>query len=338
MANSIKVTTICTPDWSPTESYARIAMHLADYFQQDGYVVNELGEHGRNRRYIPAMGGIFLGYPTHFKGNYSPLAYAGKKIAITMFESTALPEGWVEALNMMDYTVVPSEFCKSVFIDEGVHPDKVIMAPLGISPAFRESSYTRTKEKPYQYLAFLDRGRRKGWDTALSAFQMMAKENPDCHLTLKSKEGALPYIVTSGVPNVTIVEEDFDDYELAEFYSRFHVLINPNTGEGFGFIPREFAATGGIALSTNFGGTADEVENWGIPLDYDLVPAWAFHPEHPSLGMWAQPDMFDTVAKLKHVQSNMDQYMKKAANWSAFVKENYSWTPFCKTVKDLWES
>lgn len=330
-----KIVSICTPDWNPLESYARIAIKISDHFKAHGYFVNELGENHREKRYVASMGGIFLGYPTHFQ-NYNPLVYSGKRICITMFESDALPKGWVQALNQMDYVIVPSQFCHDVFLAEGVQEERLKLAPLGIGKDFLNYQ-ERALEEPYQYLAFIDRGRRKGWDVAYQAFQIMADKHPNCHLTLKGKEGSLPYLVKSGVPNTTTIEVDFDDCELAEFYGKHHVLINPNTGEGFGFIPREFAATGGISVSTNFAGTADEIENWGVPIDYQEVPAWPFHKDHPGLGQWAQPDIDDLVNKLTDIQTHMEEYLEKAKTWSDFATSYYTWDLLLDLIKELWE-
>lgn len=330
------VVTICTPDWSPEESYGRIAIQLSDHFSKQGYHVNEMGEYHRKKIYIPSMGAIFLAYPTHYR-DYGPLPFIGKKIALTMFESTRLPEGWVDALNEMDWVIAPSTFVNKVFLDEGVNPEKLLTQRLGISKAF--TIYKKRKVTHiHRYLAFIDRGRRKGWDTAFQAFQMLYKKYPNCHLTLKGKKGALPYAIKSEVPNTTIVETDFSDNELAEFYAQHEVLLNPNTGEGFGFLPREFAGTGGIPVTTDFGGTADGIKSWGIPIDYQLVSAWPFHDAHPGLGEWAQPDIFDLSKKLEHVHLNIQEYLKKAESWSQHVKDYYSWEPLCQMIQELWET
>lgn len=341
----IDIVTVYAPGhWDPYDSYGLIACQLARHLERPGVWVNAMGmgdtvvEHQpadvraiTARPIWAALGGILLGYPTTY-ARFSALATRGPRVAVTMFESTRIPAGWPPILNELDAVVVPSTFCRDVFAECGVTAPLHVV-PLGIGECYRPAP--RRMDRPFTFLAFMDRGRRKGGHYALQAFVRAFGDDPAYRLILKSRAADLKQVALN--PNVDIVQEDMTEQELYELYLQADVLVNPNMGEGFGLIPREFAATGGIALATDWGGTADDLDLWGYPIPYRLIPAWDDHERHKGLGLWAEPDV-DALARLmRQVAEHREAYRRQAWALAPAVHELYSWAAFADSVLNIWQ-
>ena len=283
----------------------------------------------------PSYGGILLGYPTTYEA-YGQLANAGKKIALTMFESSKIPPEWVPILNGVDAVIVPSKFCKDSFAACGVEVP-IHVVPLGINEVYKPVK--RPANRPLTFLAFLDRGARKGGHVAIQAFCLAFGDRKDVRLILKSRDPKVRMTATND--NIDIIQQDMSESELAALYGRCDVLINPNKGEGFGLIPREFAATGGIALTTEWGGTADHLDKWGWALPHSLVPAdWKGVKkfQNVDLGEWAEPDIEGIAAVLQEIAANRRTYQIAAMSRANNVHQLYSWPRFANHVYAVWES
>ena len=341
------ITVYSAKNWDPADSYGLIACQLALHLTRLGAHVNAAGlgetvmgsqpEDVRavtSRPLRPSLGGIVLGYPTNY-AHQGALLHCGPRIAITMFESTALPSGWVEPLNEMDAVIVPSWFCADVFRSCGVTVP-IHVVPLGVGEIYRYAE--RPRGRPLTFLAFLDRGARKGGITALQAFLMAFGEDMNYRLILKSRKAKVPLEFTN--PNITTIHQDMTEDELYRLYLDCDVLINAHKGEGFGLLPREFAATGGIAMTTAWSGTADGLGVWGYPLPYELVRAdWKGNKSlaGQELGVWAECDPARVATHLRIVAGNREYYQERAKTAAHQAMNLYSWRAFAEQVLGIWK-
>lgn len=322
-----------SPTFDPYDSYGRIASELASYALQQGWHVNGLAGDSPYRHIRPATGGIVLGYPTN-ADNYGALLNSGSRIIVTMFESTVLPDGWVEQLNTYAAVVVPAHFLVAVFQDNGVTaPIHVI--PLGVSAVFQDCQ-PRSRPaagQPLRFLGIADRGYRKGWQRVVQAFNAAFGDDPACELILKARQ--LPFQITN--PNIHIIAEDYTPEQLRDLYHACQVMVFPTHGEGFGLPPREFAATGGIALATDWGGTADGLAQWGIPLPTTLIPAWQYTPEWAgTLGQWAAIEQDVLKSQLRHIADHFEHFISTGVQAAGYVHSHYRWSSFSEQVLKLY--
>lgn len=341
---------ICMPGHvDPYDSYSLLGIELAKGLAADGAYVNMFPMGNRcmdtqdtqtksivAQPVRPAYGAIFLGYPTGYDKHVNPLVRFGQRIALTMFESSKIPGAWVEILNEMNAVIVPSAFCAETFAACGVDASLISVIPLGISDAYQPVK--RDRQRPLTFLAFMDRGARKGGHAAIQAFMLAFGERQDVRLVLKMRETKRPFAITN--ENIEVIQQDMTESELADLYGRCDVLINANKGEGFGLIPREFACTGGVSLATAWGGTVDDLPLWGHPLPYDLVPAdWKGNKilEGQDLGVWAEPRIEEIAEILLHVEENRDSYQDWALLNAPNVSQFYSWRRFATSILGIWE-
>lgn len=332
----MSVVNVFSPTWDACDSYGRIAHELATHLQQAGTHVNRFGDKSPEQVIRPCTGGIFLGYPSKFGEleKYFPLGSVGPRIAITMFESTGLPDEWAENLNDCAAVIVPAHFLVDVFRQNGVEaPIEVV--PLGVSEAFMETVQRRfvPEDKPFQFLCITDRWQRKNWDKVVFAFVNAFGGNQKYQLLLKGRQ--LPLKLKN--PNIRIIAEDYSDEQMARLYTRCQVMVFPSSGEGFGLPPREFAATGGIALATNWSGTADDIQYWGVPVPYTLAAAWAEKLDWAGiLGQWAAIDIATLADQMKFIATYYDGYADFGIRAAGFVRSHYRWSAFAQRVQAIW--
>jgi glycosyltransferase involved in cell wall biosynthesis len=334
----------------PADSYGLIACELVRYISRMDIHVSPFAmgnKHHENqdlevsslcrKPFIPSRGGILLGYPTLFE-RYGELANMFPKIALTMFESSKIPQSWIEPLNKCDAVVVPSRFCSTVFQECGVTaPIHVI--PLGVRDVYKPKR--RDTALPFNFLAFLDRGKRKGGIIALEAFVKEFSDDPRVNLILKRRFEVPSRRVSFTNDNIETFYDDLSEQGLCNLYYTAHCLINPNKGEGFGLIPREFAATGGISLTTNWGGTADDIDQWGLSIDYSLERAdWigVKSLEGKDLGEWASPDIDDLRRKMRRVFEERDVFLQRAYNNASNISRLYSWEHLAYRIMSIWRN
>jgi hypothetical protein len=338
--------TIACDNWDPLDGYGQVAVALARHLAADhGFDVNAVtGSRPiasirdpeiralleRPRR--PVAGGIMLGDPTQAASCYGEAVNAGPRVAVTMFESTSLPAGWADALNRHAAVILPSPWLVDVFRSSGVTVPLHVV-PLGVNPAYRFIPRPAGR-KPFTFLALAVGGFRKGWDAAVRGFDAAFGDDPAYRLLIKLREGRR-LNVRVVQPRVDVLARDLDEAGMRALFAAADAFVCASRGEGFGLPPREAAATGLPVIATAWGGTADDIREWGIPLASTLVPAWPNHPHHPRCGAWAEPDVTHLAALMRDVaRAPADE--ATARHRAECVHELYSWSRFTARVREIW--
>lgn len=335
---------IACDDWDPLEGYGQLAWGLvAGLESRHGATINVVGGSRRPTTRLtdrslrdraavparPASGSILLGYPPRYHAWGDALA-AAIRVAVTMFESSELPPGWVDVLNRLEAVVVPCSWLERVFRDAGV-TTTLHRVPLGI-----KECYTPVRRpvgrSPYTFLTVATPYPRKGWDVAVRAFDAAFGNSPDHRLLVKMRAGRrLPVRILH--PRVEVVAEDLDDDGMAELYRSVDAFVFPSRGEGFGLPPREAAATGLPVVATAWGGTADDIDDWGWPLRFRLVRAWYGHSQLAGLGSWADPDVHHLADLMRQIAAGGDDVRDRAMRHAENVRRLY---PACALVDGVW--
>lgn len=195
---------------------------------------------------------IFLGQPSRTEQN-SWKRKAKVCGIFTMFETAILPPSWVEDINDgFDFVLVPSVWCKDIFVRGGV-TKPVFVIPLGINPAM--FPYLRRPEREtftIIWQGFHEKD-RKGYALLDKVFEEL--DLPNAKLIKKvspfSMQSPIQYEFKMTRWSIC---KNMNQVELLMLLRESDLSVNPTSGEGFGLIPLEHMATGlPVIVSENSG-------------------------------------------------------------------------------------
>lgn len=264
----------------------------------------------------------FEHYPNQYKIGYSP------------WESSTLPEGWLDHLASVDEVWVTSPKVKEWFQEAGVKKE-VKVYEHGVDPI-----WSPKHRKPQRKIRFLHLGEpapRKGGQEALEAFREAFGNRDDVHLTIKAFGHSTIRAYAStfhrggprsilGAPheiynNVSLMDNALSVDELVGLYHSHDVLVYPSWGEGFGLIPLQALATGMPTICT--GAWAPYERFLGnLSLDSNEYPTkWPdFHP-----GMMYKPDPQHLVELYRYSADNYDALSTIHFDNAIDVHKEYNW-------------
>ena len=264
------------------------------------------------------------------------------RIQYTPWESTDLPEGWLEGFEKADEVWTPSPLIARWFEEAGV-PGPVKVYEHGIEKDWFKASRRRGDRRgPLQFLHHGEPAMRKGGQMALDAFREVFGDSKDVHLTFKSygnssvrarewnKAWREWHIV--GAPdevysNVSVVREDIPSNVIPYFYNRFDVMVYPGYGEGFGLIPLQGMSNGMPVICTSAWAPYKNFLDPELSLGSTLIESpW---PEvHP--GKMFEPSFADLCKAYKSAYDNFEHHAMTAASIAPVVTEHYDWDRLTK--------
>jgi len=261
--------------------------------------------------------------------DWLPYIHADRLIAFSMFEATKLPDGWVELLNTYaSEVIVPCAWNADVFKANGVMP-KISVCKWGVDArddypldGTRASMGERESGRPYTFLWSGTPDRRKGWDVAYRAFWQAFQGSPQARLILHFRQ--MPDVLAergADDANVEIVTGLLDVAEQRALLRRADCYVFPSRGEGWGSPPREAAATGLPVIVTNWGGLAEDIDYWAMPVRVrGMSPAQYGYWGDGTIGEWAEPNLDDVAERMRwcfEQRASAAYFGRQAATWLA---------------------
>jgi len=257
-------------------------------------------------------------------------------IGYTPWESTVLPENWVEDFALCDEVWTPSRWVAGIYKKHGVQDVQVF--PHGISPEWRP------KLRNPGVIQFFHHGEpapRKGGQLVLDAFRAAFGNRNDVHLTIKShgfnttrafkdepgRELGAKGKSIEGAPdkvydNVTVITRDYEETALIELYHTMDVLVYPSWGEGFGLIPWQAISTGMPTICTSAWLHFDELILDELKL-YSKLTKSPWQNIHP--GKMYKPDADQLIELMKYVVNNIDDLSQRAYDNAKLIHTNHTW-------------
>ena len=279
---------------------------------------------------------IYFSQPTWFDWT-NPDAY---HIAFTPWESSELPEGWLEPLNEADEVWTPSPLIAQWYKEAGV-VKPIYVYEHGINDMWTPKK--RNKNSRIKFLFIGDPAVRKNGQIAFEAFREAFGDRDDVRLTIKSYgesiirvyqgRGARRSII--GLPhqmysNVSMITENIPEDQLVALYHFNDCVVYPSSGEGFGLIPFQALATGMPTICT---------EAWAPykrflgPLALDSKLGDSPWPDmHPGKMFW--PDFDDLVNKYKKTAEEFESLSDFYYNQAEQLHKEYDWLTLTENAFD----
>jgi glycosyltransferase involved in cell wall biosynthesis len=296
-------------------------------------IVENLNKLGHQVPYQTKEAPVQLNFsqPTHFKmhrGQY--------QIGYTPWESTELPDEWMEFLEVCDEVWTTSTWCKEVFESHGLKDVRVY--PHGIEPFWEPKR--RKQDGVIKFLHIGEPAPRKAGQMVVDAFSSLFGDDPRYQLTIKAYKNNTTRIYNNyidkeivGLPdkvfsNIKIITDDYNEQDMLQLYYEHDVLVYPTYGEGFGFIPLQALATGMPVISTY--DWAEYKDFLGpLKLRATLIDSpW----QNPHKGKVFEPDYQHLLELMRDFALNSNAYSGYYYAQAQKVHETYNWLQLTKNA------
>lgn len=253
------------------------------------------------------------------------------KIGYAPWESSEIPDYWLQHLGQADEVWTTSPQCQKWFEECGV--DGVKVYPHGL-----DAIWTPQRRVVKDKLTFLHVGepaKRKDAQLVVDIFMELFADNNEVELIIKGQNTNTTVVRNKSgdtvgsvaeVNNIKVITDDIPIDELVDLYKSAHCLVYPSWGEGFGFIPLQAMGTGMPTICT---AEWAPYKNYlhDLAIDSTIQPSpW---PEmHP--GNMFKPDKNHLKAKMLDVYENYANYSDIFYNQAALVHEEYNWDTLTK--------
>jgi hypothetical protein len=265
---------------------------------------------------------------------------ASYNIAQSMFETTEIPERWVDLYNQFDEIWVPSSFCKRAFNRKDLSCS-VHTIPYGVD----EKLYCSSEKKANSIFTFLSVGQwidRKGWDLLIQAYtsEFMGESNIrlciKTHNDQKTNEEMIREYLSTDVknstymPRIMVKNQKVDEKCMPLFYQEADCFVLPSRGEAFNLPALEAMAAGIPSIVSNFGGQVDfinESNGWLIEIkQLKHLSERLCKINSAFSNLWfAEPDIKDIKKQMRYVFENKEELIEKGKKAREDVLQNFTW-------------
>jgi glycosyltransferase involved in cell wall biosynthesis len=201
-------------------------------------------------------------------------ARAARLAVIQPWEFGAIPSDWLPGLEAnVDELWVPSEYVRSMYVQAGLDPERVVVIPNGVdlerfSPAPEPRADRPDGGAGTRFLFVGGLVGRKGPDILFDAFTTAFPGRDDVTLVVKDfgadgiyRDGdrarLRDHAAAGLLPRIELIDRTLTEDELAELYRSCDALVTPYRGEGF-CMPALEAMACGLPVIATAGGPTDE--------------------------------------------------------------------------------
>ena len=278
---------------------------------------------------------------------------ASTYVQIQPWEYGSLPARWVTQMKKsVDEIWCPSNYVRSLYLDAGFDPERVLVVPNGIDPEIfapgpaQLSAPRQLTKKGFAFLFVGGTVERKGIDVLLEAYTTAFSADDDVALIIKDFGlGGFYRIVSTrekifelrdrpGVAEIVYTEDDLTTEQLVALYRSCDCFAFPYRGEGFG-MPILEAMACGLPVIVTAGGAADDF--------VDDSTAYRVASRRRSIGKriyevtlfdegWVlEPDRAELAATMRRVYEQREQAREVGRRASARARTDFTW----KAAADL---
>lgn len=254
-----------------------------------------------------------------------------KKTAFfTMYESTEMPPQYVQNLNRSTVVIVPCQWCKENFEENGVRtPIEVV--PLGYDPNVFQATPVRVDGPTIFGVAGRTRhcARRKAVQEAVDLFRSTFEKDDDVRLHVKvhpdDEANCTDY-------RVKIEKRHFEPYEIDRWLGGLTCFVTLARGEGFALWPLQAMACGRPVIGAKYSGQADfMMEANSYIAKHRVVDAVSGQSNVQYLGQWGEIDLKSARQKMLEVREGSASAREVGLTAAAWVK-GWTWESTAKKL------
>ena len=257
-------------------------------------------------------------------------------IGFWFWELSTFRDEWLPFFGYVDEVWVATEFVRASIQASTSLP--VVRMPLPIvlpaAPPLSRAHFGLPHEGAVFLYAFdvSSQTERKFPLGAVRAFRRAALERDQAVLVLKftnaeyDRDAVRRLHEEAAGLNVVMLEGYMDRPELTGLLQLADCYLSPHRSEGFGLSLLEAMALGKPVVATNYSGNVDfmTADN-SYPVDYRLVALTRDYGPYMRGAVWADPDLDQMGAMIRHVAEHPEEAQRRAARARSDVAQH--WTP-----------
>jgi len=264
----------------------------------------------------------------------------GRRIAYTVWESTKLPDDWLESLGRADEIWVPTEWNRAVFAANGIDPRHIRVVPEGVDPELFHPDVPPVPDLARRSgFKFVNVGKweeRKGTALLIKAFDDEFGPADDAWLVLSCYNPHTPDMDVRAElralrlrrpERLLFIPPIRDHGRMAEVYTSCDAFVSPTRAEGWGLPIIEAMACGLPVIVTGYSGHTAFLGPHAYRIDHRLVPV--SDPYFPAAdgnhGLWAEPDVGHLRRLMRYVHDHRDEARARGLAGGADVRRQFSW-------------
>jgi glycosyltransferase involved in cell wall biosynthesis len=290
-----------------------------------------------------------------------------KVVVLTVWETTKVPDNWIEPANKCDAVIVPSAQNIVALKDSGINVP-LYMVPHGAdiityNPENPKLQLSNAIDK-FTFLSVFQWQHRKAPEILLQAYWKEFTSRDNVCLIVKTYWGhvvnknesrgihnqIMNYKQSLGVTDsapLYLTTSIFDDEDLKGLYTLADTFVLPTRGEGVGLPYIEALSSGIPVVATGWGGSMDFLnEDNAYLVDYDLLPVNAkdsgqiapnFNQLFTGDMKWAEPQIDSLREQMRKAYAFKFITKQKGENGRKLM-ETMSWDNSGKQFKEILES
>lgn len=242
------------------------------------------------------------------------------RIAYSLWESTKIPDEWVDILNShFDAVVVPCPFLVQTYTNSGVKIP-IFELPLGLNlDEFLKEPIKQNPGKPFVFGNLSACSERKNQVLLVRAFAKAFGNDPDVLLRINSRYGEKEVsdaieneISRLQLDNVIFTKSALSKKEYLDLFKSIDCYVSPSKGEGYSIQPREAMALGIPVIVTNNTGQEVICDSGLVKTVSSTTPEPAVFPWGERYGQYFDCDGQELANAMKEVRSSYFTYLQKA--------------------------
>ena len=267
----------------------------------------------------------------------------GIQIGYVVWESTSIPDDWMDSFNHADMLWTPSQWFKNILINHGFDAHSIQVIPEGVNDKIFTPEGPQlqllNKINAYKFLYVGKFEERKATPEMIVTFDYTFRDNPDvclivCTQELKKDsdyENCIQDLELSHPEKIIRVGPFATNSELALLYRSCDAFVMPTRAEGWGLPIIEAMACGLPAIVTGYSGLTEfATKENAYLIDYTMTDikmplGWQPYSKSNHYGQWAEPDFLHLKDLLQYVWKHKEEAKKRGLKASHDIHSKWTW-------------